>query len=103
MVKKRLMQAQLDQLHWENEKLVEENHRLRGEEINIESELQTCLEEQQRWDETRTRRRVMHLDLPQAHGHAHKHGQLVTLGHLSDNDCMQGSQGSLITVESASS
>ena len=100
MAKKRLVQTQLDQLRWENKKLLEENRRLRGEEINIESELHSCLEEQRRLDEeARTRRRLMHLDLP----HTHKHSPLVTPGHMSDNDYAQSSQGSLTTVESASS
>ena len=97
---KRLVQTQLDQLRWENEKLLEENRRLRGEEINIESELHSCLKKQRRLDEeARTRRRLMHLDLP----HTCKHSPLITPGHMSDNDCTQSSQGSLTTVESASS
>ena len=72
----------------------------RRQKINIESDLYSCLEEQRRLDkETRTRRCSMHLDLP----HTRKHSPLITPGHMSNNDCAQSSQGSLTTVESASS
>ena len=50
MARKRLVQAKVDHLRWENEQLLKENRRLRGEEVNVESELQSCLEEQQRLD-----------------------------------------------------
>ena len=40
MARKGLAQAELDQLRWKNEKLLEEIRRLRGEEVNIATELQ---------------------------------------------------------------
>ena len=99
MARKGLVQAELDQLRRENEKLMEEIRRLRGEEVEIKSELHSCLEEQRRLDDNvGTRRRVMHLDLPLQH----KHSPLIAPGYLSDDDGTLSSQGSMTMLESAS-
>ena len=67
-----------------------DNRRLRGKEVNVDDELHRCIEERRRAeDETRTKRRLMHLNPP-------KHCLLVTPA-----DCAS-SQRSLVTVDSAS-
>ena len=69
MLKRELLQLQLDQLRWENKQLQDENVRLRDERqespastsvADVETEIAKCLEEQRHLeDEIRTRKQLL--------------------------------------------